>query len=291
MRAPWRDKRGEFSATKTVGLAMSIVPAVWMGVDWRTGAYGPLPAIGFVYWSGIWATVALLVTLSVSPLRHVLRWGRLVDARRILGLAALVYSLVHVVAFVILFRWNMPAIAAQFTRPTILAASASVVILMFLGATSTDAWVARLGGQRWQRLHSLNYAASLLAITHFLLSPGVFGAQYLSSGLLGWLLTWRVLQRGGRAASPAWLAALAGVACAFAFMLELAWLWVYQAMPPDESLPVMLAWDEELCVWWVVLAVGVTVTAAALVIRIRRGDDVRVRTQGTTSPIAGRPNR
>ncbi|MEJ1160584.1 ferric reductase-like transmembrane domain-containing protein [Prosthecomicrobium sp. N25] len=270
MLAPWRDRRGAFSAIRAGALVLAAVPAAFMLADWRSGAFGPIPVIGFTYWSGVWATVLLLLTLAVSPARAILGLGRLIEARRILGVSALLYSLLHVVAFAMLFRWDAGELAAQMRRPTILVASGSLALLLALGLTSTDAAVARLGAERWHRLHRLNYAASGLAVAHFLLSPGVFGAQYWTAGLFLWLMAWRALRGAGRGRSAMALGLLAIGAGAAAFGLEILWLWAYQDMPPAETLPILLTFDDELSAWWVIALAGAAAAIAAALPAFRR---------------------
>lgn len=267
MRAPWHDRSGKISSPKVVALCLAAVPGLWMAVDWRTGAYGPIPAIGFTYWSGLWAAVMLLATLAVTPVRHLFRLNRAIEARRILGLSSLFYSLVHTAAFGMLFRWDWAALAGQMARPTLLVATLSLAVLILLGVTSTDAAVHRLGAAGWQRLHRLNYLATGLAVLHFLLSPGLFGAQYLVAGLLFWLLAWRLLQRARRGRDPVSLGLLALGSGLFVVLAELGWLWAWQAMPPEESVTALLDLGDDLAVWWQVPAAGLAVLAATLALR------------------------
>ncbi|MET0429147.1 MAG: ferric reductase-like transmembrane domain-containing protein [Microvirga sp.] len=268
MRPPWRDRRGAISRTRIVALTATALPAAWMVHDWATGFFGPLPLIGLVYWSGVWAIAMILLTLAVTPIRRLFGWTALNDARRIIGVSALVYSIVHVVAFFALDRWEWPRIALEtMTRPSLVVATASIVGLVALGTTSFDAAVRRLGAGRWSALHRLNYGISALAIAHFLLSPGIFGLQYVVSGFLFWLLVWRLLPARGIDRRPIVLALLSAAACLFTYLLQTGWLWVYQRVPPAETLAFTFSLDDEIAPPWQVLAAGLAVALAAAVFR------------------------
>lgn len=254
---------------KILALAAAFAPGLIMANDWRTGAFGPLPVVSLVYWSGIWAAVLLLMTLAVTPARHLLRLGGLIETRRILGVAGLFYSLVHLVAFFALLRWNWSVILVQATgRVSLIVASVALAGLLVLGATSTDRAVARLGGARWNRLHRLNYWATGLAIAHFLLSPGIFSVQYTMVGVFAWLLGWRVLRRGGAPGWPA-LLGLTVASALLAFGVEVAWLWAWQKVPPAETLETMASFDDEVAPPFLLIAAGLACTALA-VVRTRR---------------------
>ncbi|MCP8936906.1 ferric reductase-like transmembrane domain-containing protein [Alsobacter sp. SYSU M60028] len=264
MRAPWRDRRGRVSWVKAAALAVVCVPGLSMVHDWTSGGFGPLPFIGLVYWSGVWAVGLILLTLAVTPARALFRAPWLIDARRIFGVATLVYTLVHVAAFAGLYKWDWPAVLRQtFTRPSLLVATASLIGLIALGATSSDAAVQRLGGRAWNRLHRANYAVSILALAHFLLSPGIFGLQYSLTGLLFWLLAWRVLDRRAGARTPLALAGLTVAATLFVVALEIAWLLVWQDQPPGETIETIFSLEDEVAPPWVVLASGLAVMVLA----------------------------
>ena len=144
---------------------------------------------------GLTALVFLVASLACTPLREIFDWPWAVGLRRILGLFAFFYALLHFATYALLDqRLNLPAILADVTkRPFIILGFAAFVILIPLAATSTAAAVRRLGFVRWKRLHRLAYAAGALAVIHFVLrvkadvrEPAVYGA------ILGLLLGARV---------------------------------------------------------------------------------------------------
>ncbi len=108
---PWQDRQARFSPLRAGALVVVLLPAVSMLFDLAFGFYGDMPVHGFLYWSGIWATALLLLVLAVTPARTILRWNRLIAVRRTIGLAALAYTVFHVVMYFALDSWNFAQVA------------------------------------------------------------------------------------------------------------------------------------------------------------------------------------
>ncbi|MPN38090.1 Protein-methionine-sulfoxide reductase heme-binding subunit MsrQ [bioreactor metagenome] len=111
----------------------------------------------------------LLLTLSVSPLRWLTGWAWLLRLRRMLGLFTFFYATLHVATYVWLDHWfDWAAVWLDIVkRPYLTFGAAAFVLLIPLALTSTNAWVKRLGGRNWQRLHRLVYLIAVLAILHY----------------------------------------------------------------------------------------------------------------------------
>lgn len=235
-RWPWEDRAQRFDRLKAAVCLFALYPVAWTVFHLAGGGFGPLPLVGLIYWSGVWATVILIATLLVTPVSRTTGWRRLVEIRRILGVAALFYTFAHIVIYFALYRWDMSYIAnAMITRPTLIVATVSTIGLAALGATSFDTAVRRMGGRVWKRLHRINYVASGLAIAHFLLSPGIFTLQYVMAGLFIWAMGWRILARGRRSVGPLRLVLLALATAASTIILESVWLWAYQDVTPLQT--------------------------------------------------------
>jgi sulfoxide reductase heme-binding subunit YedZ len=188
--------------------------------------YGVVPLAGLTYWSGVWATVVLLMALAVTPAATIFRWPALIDVRRMIGVTALVYTIVHMAIYFAFRRWDFVVIANDMmTRLTLIVATLSTVGLIVLGATSVDAAVRYMGAKNWQRLHTTNYVISGLAILHVVLARGTYVEQYMLTGIFFWLMVWRVLARYGLGANVKALAMLAVASCLFAAFLEAGFLW------------------------------------------------------------------
>lgn len=228
---PWLDASGRLSALKSATCVVVVLPSLWMGQEFSSGNWDfPSPFVNLIYHSGLWATYLLLASLSVTPLRRITGWGRLAQLRRLLGLASFFYALLHVVAWFGLRFWDWGVIGTELlTRLSLWIATLSTLVLFALGVTSFDAAI-RAMGSRWKRLHGLVYGAAILAVLHFLLSPGSLqGLPFLMAGALFWLLGWRILDRRQLGTRPLPLAGLGLAATAVAALLQPLWLATVQA--------------------------------------------------------------
>lgn len=247
------------------------IPAALMLVDLYLGRMGMLPAQAVVYWTGVWATALLLATLAITPLRHLLRWNAIVAVRRIIGVAALVYTVAHVVAFFVLHGWSFAHIWTEVTtRATLIVASISMLGLLALGVTSSDAAVSALGVQKWRALHRLNMAITGLAVLHYMMSPGTFDMQYLMAGFFFWLCAWRFLARNGTPPRAAGLAILAGASIVFVLLFEFGWQALHKRSPLRDTYEDLIAnFDDGLPAIFIVAIVALCVALAALVLQPR----------------------
>lgn len=143
------------------------IPAIWLLYTAVTGAIGPDPAKQLVDGLGLWALRYLLACLAMTPLRQ---WTGLSDwiaFRRTLGLAAFLYVVLHLLAYLVfLFELRWAALAGEVAkRPYVLVGLLAFIGLTPLAITSTRAWQRRLG-RRWKRLHQLIYPISIAALLH-----------------------------------------------------------------------------------------------------------------------------
>jgi methionine sulfoxide reductase heme-binding subunit len=225
---PWQDRNRRFSWLKASTFALMLWPAIRTAYLVGIGDYGVLGVAlgGLTYWSGVWATVILLMALAVTPAATIFRWPALIDVRRMIGVTALVYTIAHVIIYFAFRRWDFAFIANDMTtRLTLIVATLSTIGLIALGATSVDAAIGYMGAKNWQRLHTTNYVISGLAILHVVLARGTYAEQYLLTALFFWLMVWRVLARYGLGTNVKALAMLAVASCLVAAFLEAGFLW------------------------------------------------------------------
>src|SRR5262249_60571997 len=104
---PWQDRQRRFSWLKASAFALVLLPGVRMIYQTLAGDYGMFAmAVGSLgYWSGVWATVVLLMALAVTPVITILRWPALIDVRRMVGVVALVYAIAHIILYFGLRPW------------------------------------------------------------------------------------------------------------------------------------------------------------------------------------------
>ncbi len=268
---PWQDRKHGFSWLKAIVFASMFVPGIALYYWYATGQFGRLPLAGLTYWSGVWATWIVLLALAVTPAMAIFRWNRLVMVRRMIGVTALVYTIVHLLIYFALRFWDASSIAYEMvTRLSLILATVSTLGLVALGATSLDEAVRRMGAESWQRLHNTVYFFSLLAIIHYLLSPGVYSSQYTMSGIFLWLMVWRVLNRRGQGTNPWSLAVLAVAVALFTAFFEAAWTWFYQEFDALETLANNFTLILGVSPAWQTLIYGFLIALAAAIRRTPR---------------------
>ena len=164
---------------------------VWRALSDGLGA-NPVEAI--VHFTGSWALRLLLVTLAVTPLRRLSGQPWLIRFRRMLGLFAFFYALLHFAAYLILDRalvWE-DIITDLTKRPYILVGFTALLLLVPLAVTSTRGWIKRLS-RHWVTLHRIVYVIAILAVLHFLwLVKADTLEPLIDAALLAVLLAFRV---------------------------------------------------------------------------------------------------
>lgn len=142
---------------------------------------------------GTWTLSFILITLSVTPLRKLAGWPWLIRLRRMFGLYAFFYGVLHLSSYLWLdqfFDWGEIG-RDILKRPFITAGMTAFLLMVPLALTSTNGMIRRLGGKRWQSLHRLVYFTAMLGVLHYvwlvkkdLTQPALYGLILL--GLLGY---------------------------------------------------------------------------------------------------------
>lgn len=147
---------------------MALVPAAWLFIAALTEALGADPQKALLHELGIWALRFLLLSLAMTPLR--LWTGRpfWISYRRMLGLYAFAYALLHFLAyFTFYLQFDVGNVLEEIAeRPYITVGFAALLLLLPLVVTSTRRAMRALG-RNWQRLHRLVYVVAVLAVLHF----------------------------------------------------------------------------------------------------------------------------
>ena len=137
-----------------------------------TGTLGANPIENLQDRFGIWGLRFILIALAVTPLRLLTGWTWLARFRRMFGLFAFFYVLMHFIVWLVLDRgiafgpaWSY--VVEDITeRPFITIGFAALLILSGLAATST-AGMRRRMGRAWQKLHNWVYVAAVLGVWHY----------------------------------------------------------------------------------------------------------------------------
>lgn len=133
------------------------------------GGLGANPAETILRGTGLWTLRFLCLVLTVTPLRV---WAGLAGAarfRRMLGLYAFFYGLLHFLAYAWLdMGFDAAAVARDLgKRPFALLGFVAFVGMLPLAATSWNRAIRWLGARRWKALHQLVYAIAPLGLLHF----------------------------------------------------------------------------------------------------------------------------
>jgi sulfoxide reductase heme-binding subunit YedZ len=129
---------------------------------------GANPIEVFTRSTGEWTLRFLLVTLTITPLRQLTGASWLIKLRRMLGLFAFFYALVHLTSYLWLdqfFDWG-EILRDIIKRPFITVGMTAFLLMLPLALTSTNRMMRRLGGN-WRRLHRLIYLIAPLAVLHY----------------------------------------------------------------------------------------------------------------------------
>jgi len=139
---------------------------IWRGLNHELGA-NPIEFI--THTTGDWTLIFLVLTLSITPARKLLRRPELIRFRRMLGLFAFFYGFLHFSTWIGLDKFFDLAEMLHDVRkrPFITAGFTGFVLMIPLAATSTAGWIRRLGGRRWQMLHRLIYASAVAGVVHY----------------------------------------------------------------------------------------------------------------------------
>jgi methionine sulfoxide reductase heme-binding subunit len=166
---------------------------VWRGFHSALGA-NPIEAI--THATGDWTLRFLLGTLSITPLRRLTRQYWLIGLRRMLGLFAFFYGVLHLMTYLWLDKFfavhEMLADIAK--RKFITAGMTAFTLMIPLALTSTKWSIRKLGGKRWQALHRLIYASATAGVIHYIwLVKADLRKPLVYATVLGALLLYRIL--------------------------------------------------------------------------------------------------
>jgi sulfoxide reductase heme-binding subunit YedZ len=191
----WRDRRGRLSPLRLVTLFVLFAPVAKALFDVSVIAHSARPINELIHRAGFWALVFLGVTLAVTPFRRILRYGQLIDVRRMIGVGAFAYIAAHLALFFADQSYSVVKFLTEiFSRVYLIIGITAWTGLAILALTSTDAMVRRLGGLKWRRLHQIIYAIALLALIHyFQQTKADVTVPIFAASLFGWLLLYRVV--------------------------------------------------------------------------------------------------
>ena len=187
-------------AAKPLLFTLSLLPFAWYLYGAVANTLGANPAEALIRGTGDWVLRFLCLTLAVTPLRIWTKQPALARFRRMLGLFAFFYVVLHFLAYAWLdMGFDPNAIVKDIPkRPFALVGFAAMLLMLPLAATSFNRAIKAIGAKRWQQLHKLVYAVILLGLLHFFwmrAAKNNFGEWSVYAAIIAMLLGWRVLYR------------------------------------------------------------------------------------------------
>jgi sulfoxide reductase heme-binding subunit YedZ len=188
----------QLAALKVIVFIVCLIPLAQLGWGLWNDTLGANPVEFLIRSLGRWALKFLLITLCITPLRKLTGLGWLMRFRRMLGLFAFLYAVIHLSTYLWLDQsLDWIAIAKDIIkRPFITVGMLTFTLLLALAITSTNGMVRRMGFETWQKLHYAIYVAAICAVLHFwwlvkldVTWPTIYA--FMLAALLGVRLWWR----------------------------------------------------------------------------------------------------
>ena len=185
-------------AAKPVLFIGCLLPFVWLLYAALTDQLGANPAEALLRSTGDWTLRFVCAVLTVTPLRVLTHTPALARFRRMLGLFAFFYAVLHLLAYAWFdMGFDVADIIKDIVkRPFILVGFSAVVMLTLLALTSFNRAIKVIGAKRWQTLHKLVYAIACLGILHFFWmrsGKNDFAEVFVYAGVVALLLGWRMV--------------------------------------------------------------------------------------------------
>jgi sulfoxide reductase heme-binding subunit YedZ len=194
--------------TKALVFLICLVPLGVLIREAFTGGLGSNPTQFLEHATGDWTLRFVAITLSITPLRKLIRQPQLIRFRRMLGLFAFFYGCCHFAVYLTFDQvFDLHGIWADVIKRRYITVGFTGFVLMIpLALTSTAGWIRRLGGKRWAMLHRAIYLTAIAGVIHyFWLVKSDIHLPLEYAAVMAILLGWRVFDHYSkpRGAAPA----------------------------------------------------------------------------------------
>ncbi len=145
------------------------VPLIYLFCGVLTKSLGADPQEAILHLLGYWSLIFLLMGLAITPFRRWFGLPQLIQFRRMLGLYAAFFALLHIMAFTAFYLdFNLSELINEVVeRPYISLGMIAFTLMLPLVATSNRISQRKLA-RRWRKLHQLVYIIAILAVIHFI---------------------------------------------------------------------------------------------------------------------------
>jgi ferredoxin-NADP reductase/DMSO/TMAO reductase YedYZ heme-binding membrane subunit len=182
---------------KRLVLVCGIVPGLLLLWDAYQGQLGVNDINFAIRSTGMLGLVFLSLSLVITPLRRLTGWNALIGVRRNLGVYGFLYIAAHFAIFFVFDREGSVGSTLDeiVERVYLWFGTGSLVLMIPLAITSTDAMVTRLGAKRWKALHRLAYVAVLAGVIHYYLLVKSDTTQPIAFAIVfGGLMGYRIVR-------------------------------------------------------------------------------------------------
>ena len=118
--------------------------------------------------TGTWILGSLFASLSITPLRRLTGWNDLIKLRRMLGLFAFFYAVLHMLTWVVFVHYfEVSFMIEDVVKRPFITVGMTVFVILFALTLTSNRFAMRKLGRRWQSLHRLAYVAAIGGVIHF----------------------------------------------------------------------------------------------------------------------------
>lgn len=146
----------------------AVLPLLWLFWAIPKGVFGGDPVKELIHFLGIGTLRLLLLTLCISPLAKMLKFGQLLKLRRPLGLWCFAWAALHFYVWLALdltFEWSL--IGEELVKRTYILVGFSALLLLLALAVTSIPKLMRKMGRNWKKLHNYIYLVALLGCLHY----------------------------------------------------------------------------------------------------------------------------
>jgi sulfoxide reductase heme-binding subunit YedZ len=148
---------------------LCLTPLAFLLINGFRGELTANPIEYITHSTGDWTMRFLLISLAITPARRLFSQPDLIRFRRMLGLFAFFYAVLHLITWLWLDKFfDIDEMWADLVkRRFITMGMLGFLLLVPLALTSTAGWIQRIGGKNWQRLHRLVYISAIAGVIHY----------------------------------------------------------------------------------------------------------------------------
>ncbi len=165
---PTRAALKPIAIVKPLAFAAALLPAAALVRGFFLNDLTANPGDYITDQTGTWTLGLLFASLSVTPIRRLTGWNDAIKLRRMLGLFAFFYVVLHLLTWIVFIHYFEVSFMVEdvVKRPFITVGMGGFLILLVLAVTSNRFSIRKLA-RKWQSLHRLAYVAGVAGVVHF----------------------------------------------------------------------------------------------------------------------------